>query len=43
MASYIGQLGPYEKGTNFSEYLERFEYFILANAVDAKLKKATFF
>ena len=42
MTSIMGQFGPYEKGSDFSGYLERFEYFIIANDIDEKKKKAVF-
>ena len=42
MAGTMGQFGPYEKGSDFSGYLERFEYFIMANDIEDKRKKAVF-
>ena len=38
----MGQFGPYEKGSDFSRYLERFDYFVTANDIDDKKKKAAF-
>ena len=42
MAKHIGQIGPYERGTDFSGYLERFNYFIEANDIQEEKRKAVF-
>ena len=38
----IGQIGPYTQNMDLSSYLERFEYFIDANGIDATKTKSTF-
>lgn len=42
MANHVGQIGQYEKSTDFSSYLERFEYFVEANDIKEEKRKAVF-
>ena len=40
--SHIGEIGPFEKNSDLISYLERFEFFIEANGIDADKKKSVF-
>lgn len=39
---HIGEIGPYDKNVDLANYLERFQYFVEANGIDADKKKAVF-
>ena len=43
MAQNVGTVEPYQEGTDFESYAERFEQFFVANAITDARRKRTLF